>query len=116
MNALRFLYVELYKTSFIIESIPRPKQDKKLPDILSQEDVLKISDIDSTRKMIHIRGAKVKKDRYTLLSDMVLNMLREYYKIYKPRDYLFEGQGDRKHLSERSIQAVFQRAVKAAGI
>lgn len=43
-------------------------------------------------------------------------MLREYYKIYHPKDYLFKGQGDRKHLSERSIQAVFQRAVKATGI
>lgn len=146
-NALRFLYVELYKTPFIIESIPRPKKDKKLPDILSQEDILKIftqvdnlkhrtllmliysaglrvgesvrlkiSDIDSTRKMIHIRGAKGKKDRYTLLSDNVLNILRDYYKKYKPKDYLFEGQGDRKHISERSIQAVFHRAVLAVGI
>lgn len=146
-NALRFLYGELYKTPFILESIPRPKKDQKLPDILSQEDILKIfkkiknlkhrtlimliysaglrvgegvrlkiTDIDSTRKMIHIRAAKGKKDRYTLLSDNVLNILREYYKRYHPKDYLFEGQGDRKHISERSIQAVFHRAVKEAGI
>src|SRR3990170_2012238 len=43
-NALRFLYVELYKTPFVIDSIPRPKKQKKLPDILSQEEVLKIFD------------------------------------------------------------------------
>lgn len=137
-NALHFLYVELYKKPFVIGSIPRPKKEKKLHDILSQVDVLKIfsctdnlkhktllmfiysaglrvgesvrlkiSDIDSQRKMIHLRGAKGKKDRYTLLSDNVLKMLRQYYKQYKPKDYLFEGQGERVHLSERSVQTVF---------
>jgi site-specific recombinase XerD len=43
--------------------------------------------------MIHLRGAKGKNDRYTLLSDNALNMLRDYYKQYKPKDFLFEGQG-----------------------
>jgi integrase/recombinase XerD len=43
-------------------------------------------------------------------------MLREYYKQYKPKDFLFEGQGNRQHLSERSVQEVFHRAVKSAGI
>jgi site-specific recombinase XerD len=141
-NALRFLYVELYKLPFIIDSIPRPKKQKKLPDILSQEEVInifnsvdnlkhktllmliysaglrvgeavriKIGDIDSIRKLIHIRQAKGKKDRYTLLSDTVLEMLRKYYKQYKPKDYLFEGGNGRIHLAERSIQNVFQRAI-----
>ncbi|MEW6508273.1 MAG: site-specific tyrosine recombinase/integron integrase [Bacteroidota bacterium] len=146
-NALRFLYVELYKMPFVINSIPRPKKNKKLPDILIQEDILKIfsyvnnlkhktllmliysaglrvgesvrlkvSDIDGQRKMIHLRGAKGKKDRYTLLSDAALEMLRKYYKEYRPKEYLFEGQGSRTHLAERSIQNVFHRAVKLAGI
>jgi site-specific recombinase XerD len=66
--------------------------------------------------MIHLRGAKGKKDRYTLLSDAALQALREYYKKYKPKEFLFEGMGERAHLSERSIQNVFQRAVKRAGI
>lgn len=77
---------------------------------------LKVSDIDGQRKMIHLRSAKGKKDRYTILSDATLEALREYYKKYRPKDFLFEGQGDRKHLSERSIQHVFERAVKSAGI
>lgn len=146
-NALRFLYVELYKTPFIIESVPRPKKEKKLPDVLSQEDVLKIfscvenlkhktilmliysaglrvgeavrlkvTDIDSKRKLIHIRSAKGKKDRYTLLSEFILEQLREYYKKYKPKEFLFEGGNGRIHLAERSIQNVFQRAVAASGI
>lgn len=146
-NALRFLYVELYNKPFVIEGIPRPQKDKKLPRVLTQKEVLKIfscvenlkhktmlmliysaglrvgesvrlkiSDIDGQRKMIHLRGAKGKKDRYTLLSDAALDMLRKYYRLYKPKDYLFEGQDAGSHLAERSIQNVFHRAVKAAGI
>jgi len=77
---------------------------------------LKIEDLDSKRKLIHLHCAKGKKDRYTLLSDVALDSLRTYYKEYKPKDYLFEGAEGRKHLSERSIQQVFERAVKKAGI
>ena len=77
---------------------------------------LRVEDIDSQRKLIHLHGAKGKKDRYTLLSDVVLKKLREYYKEYKPKQYLFEGAVGRKHLAERSVQSVFERAVKAAGI
>ncbi|MEW5798646.1 MAG: site-specific tyrosine recombinase/integron integrase [Bacteroidota bacterium] len=146
-NAIRFLYVELYKMPFALNDIPRPQKEQKLPNVLSQEEILKIfsqvdnlkhktllmliysaglrvgesvrlkvSDVDGQRKMIHLRSAKGKKDRYSLLSDATLAALREYYKKYKPKDFLFEGQGDRKHLSERSIQHVFERAVKSAGI
>jgi len=77
---------------------------------------LKVSDIDSERKLIYLRSAKGKKDRYTILSDTILEMLREYYKKYKPTEYLFDGAEGRKHLSERSVQAVFERAVKSAKI
>jgi len=77
---------------------------------------IKIGDIDSIRKLIHIRQAKGKKDRYTLLSDSVLEMLRKYYKQYKPKDYLFEGSNGRSHLAERSIQNVYHRAIEIAKI
>jgi len=77
---------------------------------------LKIEDVDRERRLIHLRGAKGKKDRYTLLSDVVLDQLREYYKMYKPREYLFEGAEGRRHLAERSIQNVFHRAIRDAGI
>jgi len=147
VNALRFLYVELYKMSFKIQDVPRPKKERKLPDIITQDEVirildtvtnlkhrtilmliysaglrvgeavrLKVNDIDSQRNLIHIRGAKGKKDRYTLLSSVLLEKLREYYKIYKPREYLFEGGNGRIHLAERSVQNVFKRAIKNAGI
>jgi len=43
-------------------------------------------------------------------------MLREYYKQFRTKEYLFEGQGERKHLSERSVQEVFHRAIISARI
>lgn len=51
---------------------------------------LKLSDIDSERNCIIIRDAKGNKDRNTLLSKKLLFLLREYYKEYKPKEYLFE--------------------------
>jgi integrase len=50
---------------------------------------LKPTDIDSKRRMIQIRGGKGKKDRITLLSVRLLEILREYYRLYKPQEYLF---------------------------
>ena len=46
----------------------------------------------------------------------MLIMLREYYKQYQPKEFLFEGQFANEHLSERSIQQVIQRAKQKAGI
>ncbi|MGB9774923.1 MAG: site-specific tyrosine recombinase/integron integrase [Bacteroidota bacterium] len=146
-NALRFLYAELYKMPFRIGGIPRPKKARRLPIVLSQQEVLKIlgaldnlkhrtililiysaglrvgeavrirvEDIDGARKLIRIKSAKGKKDRYTILSDVALKQLREYYKEYKPRGFLFAGAEGREHISERSVQTVFERAVKSVGI
>jgi integrase/recombinase XerD len=53
---------------------------------------LKIADIDSERMVISIKQAKGKKDRIVPLSDNVLDLLRKYYKQYKPNEYLFNGQ------------------------
>lgn len=51
---------------------------------------IKILDIDSIRMLIHIKRAKGKKKRYTLLSFQFLELLRLYYKTYRPKEYLFE--------------------------
>ena len=77
---------------------------------------LKVKHIDGERKMMMIEKAKGKKDRVVSLSPSMLIMLREYYKKYRPKDYLFEGQFENNHLSERSIQQVMDRAKKKAGI
>ncbi|MFV8368026.1 tyrosine-type recombinase/integrase [Flavobacterium sp. LB2R40] len=76
---------------------------------------MKIIDIDSQRMLIHVKNAKGKKDRYTLLSTKVLGLLREYYTIYKPKTFLFEGQNGGQY-SSRSAQSVLQQSAKKAGI
>ncbi len=121
-------------------NLKRPKKEKRLPMVLSLEEVkqlldathnlkhktllsliysaglrigeainLKVNDIDSKRMLIHIKGAKGKKDRYTLLSSSFLELLREYYKTYKPKKYLFEGQVKEQY-SSTSAQKILRSA------
>jgi len=146
INALKFYYGEVLKKDFIIE-VKRPKKDKKLPVVLSREEVkrildvttnikhkailmlmysgglrvgeavrLKPKDIDPERGLIHIKGSKGRKDRYTILSQNVMIVLREYYTRYKPKEWLFEGTKPGKHISTRTVQAIFKRACIKAGI
>ncbi len=82
---------------------------------ISEAVKMKIADIDSTRNLIVIRGGKGKKDRTTLLSQKLLHLLREYYKEYKPKDYLFEGETGGQY-SVKSIQNVFNKALASSGI
>lgn len=76
---------------------------------------LRKSDIDSDRMLIHVKGAKGKKDRYTILSSNVLDTLRAYYSQFEPNDYLFEGQKGGRYSPESAGQ-VFKRALKKAKI
>jgi site-specific recombinase XerD len=77
---------------------------------------LKVKHIDGKRRTIFIEKGKGKKDRVLSLNPNMLIMLREYYKQYQPKDYLFEGQFENEHLSERSMQQVIQKAKLKAGI
>lgn len=76
---------------------------------------LKKTDIDSKRMMISIYKAKGMKDRMVPLSPVILDMLREYYKAYKPKEYLFEGQYGGQY-SSRSLDKVLKVASQKAGI
>lgn len=76
---------------------------------------LEITDIDSKNMQVHIRGAKGKKDRYANLPETVLPFLRNYYKAYKPKKYLFEGQYGEQY-SRRSAQQVFKQSLERANI
>ncbi|MFV0566527.1 MAG: tyrosine-type recombinase/integrase [Flavobacteriaceae bacterium] len=127
-------------------NIERPKKEKKLPVVLSTDEVkqllnanrnlkhktllcliysaglrigeainLKASDIDSKRMLIFIRSAKGKKDRYTILSESFLTMLRDYYRTYRPKDYLFEGQ-DGGQYTASSAQKILKRAAWRIGL
>ena len=144
INASKFYYEEVLKKNFI--HIKRPKNDKKLPVLLSREEVkrildvitnikhkvimlmysgglrvgevvrLKPEDIDSERSLIHIKGSKRRMDRYTILSQNVMIVLREYYTQYKPKKWLFEGAKPGKHISIRTVQTIFKHACVKAGI
>ncbi len=82
---------------------------------LSEVVNLKITDIDSKRNLILIRESKGKKDRTTLLSQALLELLRDYYREYKPENYLFEGQKGGQY-SVRSVQNIFRMALSKSGI
>ncbi len=77
---------------------------------------LKVSDIDSKRMTICVTAGKGAKDRDTLLSDTGLTVLREYFRAFKPKDWLFPGEDHGDHLSERAAQEVFRDAKERAGI
>ena len=76
---------------------------------------LKHKDILSDVMQIHIRESKGRKDRYTILSEKALMILREYYKEEKPREYLFEGQFGGKY-SAGSFRKLLDKNIKKAGV
>ncbi|WP_281635783.1 tyrosine-type recombinase/integrase [Flavobacterium marginilacus] len=146
INAVKLFFQTIRETKIEIDKIYRPKNAKRLPNVLSKEETfrlidltanikhktllaliyssglriseainMKIIDVDSQRMLIHIKNAKGKKDRYTLLSNRVLGLLREYYTIYKPKTFLFEGQHGGQY-SSRSAQSILQQSAKKAGI
>jgi site-specific recombinase XerD len=83
---------------------------------LSEIASLKIADIHSKNMRIKVVQGKGAKDRYTILSEQVLQELRAYYIIYKPVIYLFNGSGKGRPISHRSIQHLVQIALAQAGL
>jgi site-specific recombinase XerD len=77
---------------------------------------LKLSDIDSTNMRIFINQAKGFKDRYSILSQRNLLLLRDYWRQYRPKSWLFPGVPDSNPISVRTIQTTFHEAVRACGI
>lgn len=77
---------------------------------------LKIGDVDSKRHMLIIRNAKGRKDRIAPISEKIIEMLRTYYIMYKPKIWLFEGQKAGEQYSEASLQKVLKMALEIAGI
>lgn len=78
--------------------------------------MLRLCDVDSDRMQICVRCGKGRKDRYTLLSVKTLELLRSYYKRFRPKMYLFEGRHEGDPISLRMIQHVFTKAIGRAGI
>jgi len=77
---------------------------------------LKPEHIDSKRNIVLLKNAKGQKDRIAPLSPKILEMLREYYQIFKPKTYLFEGQTPGQPYDARSLQLVLKQALEKAKI
>ena len=65
---------------------------------------------------IHIRQSKNLKDRYSILSEKLLILLRQYFKQFRPKDYLFPGIISGQPLSIRNIQDTLKKAKDNTGI
>jgi integrase/recombinase XerD len=83
---------------------------------LSEVARLRLEDIDSSRMVIHVRQGKAHKDRDVMLSPRLLAVLREYWKLQRPRPYLFPGRHPDRPISPRTVQMVCGRALKASGV
>lgn len=146
INAIKFYFERVRRGQRKIYTIDRPRKEKMLPEVLSEEEVVKIlnatenlkhkavlmtiysaglrvseltnlriKDIDSNRMQIRVEQAKGKKDRYTLLGEKTLEILRKYVAEYKPKVWLFEGR-DREQYSTSSIQTALKTSVDKVGI
>lgn len=147
--AIRFLFARVLGRELGVFEIPMAKVPKRLPQILSREEVvrllaaarnerartvlttayaaglrvselcaLELSDIESAadRMCLKVRQAKGGKERYTLLSPRLLEVLRHYWRVYRPRRWLFaNGTGDGP-MEVRSAQRMYWAARDAAGI
>jgi site-specific recombinase XerD len=146
ISAVRILQKDVLGKDWETIRIKRPRRIKRLPVVLSKTEVksviettrnlkhrtilaviysaglriselisLKPSDIDSERRQIRVLG-KGNKYRYTLLSANTLDMLRMYWRAYRPAKYLFEGHIKGLPVSRSTVQVVFRKAIKKNGI
>lgn len=75
---------------------------------------LQIQDVNSDRKLMLVRNAKGRKDRFVPLSEKLVEALRVYYKSYKPQKYLFETKPGRPYPAETAYK-VFKNALRKSG-
>ncbi len=76
---------------------------------------LRIQDIDSARMMVRVVQSKGNKDRYSILSPVALDLLRQYWKRYRPSAWLFETRPG-KAMADRTVQKIFKNALAKTGI
>lgn len=147
INAIKLFYRNRFNKAMEVDFIQRPRREKRLPNVLSKEEVkaileaptnlkhramlsliyacglrrsellnLTLKDILSDRNLLFIRQSKGKKDRMVPISPKIIEMLREYYKAYKPKTWLFEGQFPNTRYSEKSLENVLKQSLSKAKI
>lgn len=146
-NAFKVMFNFVLNRNWSDDIIVRPKKQKKLPCILSKNEILSIlesipnikhktillttysaglrisealnlhiADIDSKNMLIKVRCGKGSKDRFTILGQENLNMLRHYWQLYKPKELLFPGPIPGQPIAVRNIQKIFKDARGQSGI
>ena len=106
----------------LLEAVERAKMRVALTTIyaaglrVSEVVALTAQDIDSRRMVIHIRQAKGRKDRYVMLSEQLLTILRRYFRQTRPKLYLFPGPDLTAPLTTRSLQRACRAAADDAGL
>jgi len=83
---------------------------------ISEAANVRVSDIDSQRMVIRVVQGKRNKDRYTILSPLLLKMLRHYWWAARPKDYLFPGRGNTGVVRSSTVQRACIEAQQAAGL
>jgi integrase/recombinase XerD len=145
--ALRFLYGTTLGRPEQLPLIPYGKRPKKLPSVLSPDEVLRlleaappprdrvllqvayacglrlselthlqVTDIDSARMVVHVRQGKGRKDRLVPLSLRLLQELRAYWRVCRPRTWLFPGHQPERPITNSNIQRRFSRLVQRVGL
>lgn len=145
-SAIKCFFTYTLKQPNKFKYIEYCKRDRKLPIVLSTDEIqklfdactnikhkailallysaglrvsevinLKITHIDSSRMVINIINAKGGKDRQVMLNQSVLELLRNYYKAYRPKEYLFNGQNALQYTS-RSINEFLKMYALKSGI
>lgn len=144
--SLRFFYGVTMNRNLNYKQLPRQKQRRRIPVILSKEELakmfdacdnlrdkallmtcygsglrlsevanLRVKDIDSKSMRIFVYKGKGDRDRFTVLSQTNLEILREYWKRYRPNDRLFlTKQGT--PITTRCVQDIFKKYLKKVGI
>jgi integrase/recombinase XerD len=147
LSGIRFFFEKTLKREWLIFDLVRPKKRKKLPVVLSPDEVklllslvqnpivrmaltviyacglrlsegvhLKVQDIDSTRMLLWVRNGKGGKDRCVPLPERLLELLREYWGLRRPRIYFFTSQKSREPLSVTTLQKTFKIVLLQSGI
>ena len=77
---------------------------------------LKVSDVDSKRMMLRVEQGKGRKDRHAMLSPQLLKLLRDWYRIARPRGWLFPGQDPINPMTTRQLTRACHAAAHMAEI
>ena len=147
VGALRFLYEVTFERQNVMVRIRCPKQPKRLPSVLSLDEMarffavilnikhrailmtayaaglrvsevvaLRVDDIDSERMVLRVRQGKGRRDRNVMLLPRLLVLLREYWKVERPAEWLFPGGTAGRPMTTRTVQQICTRAARAAGL